>query len=281
LAATDVSGVEATSRKNQANGYAGLDSSGKITTSLLPSSVTGGLSYQGVWDASTNTPTLQDGVGESGQYYQVNIAGSTLLGGNSTWNVGDQVAYDGTEWNHIVGNQAAVSSVAGRTGAVTLTSDDISGLGPLATTTSVGTGLALNGGVLSSAVVSVAGHTGAVTLASNDIGDFATAVNGLSHVGLLSANAITANGTALTLPSNTVILTALFTETANAAVSISVGTTSGGSDVMSTASVPASGTLTARSTSFSLLSFSTSKQLFVSSTNWNGASVNAKLWYLT
>ena len=42
---------------------------------------TGGLQYQGTWDASTNYPTITSGVGGNGQYYVVSVAGTTNIDG--------------------------------------------------------------------------------------------------------------------------------------------------------------------------------------------------------
>ena len=85
----------------------------------------GGSIYQSVWNASTNTPTLASGVGTKGYYYIVNVAGSTNLDGITDWKVGDWAIYDGTAWQK-VDNTDAVSSVNGFTGAVSLTTDNIS-----------------------------------------------------------------------------------------------------------------------------------------------------------
>lgn len=80
--------------------------------------------YQGVWNASTNTPTLTSGVGTRGYYYIVNVAGSTNLDGITDWNVGDWAIFDGTAWQQ-VDNTDSVTSVNGQTGAVSLTTDNI------------------------------------------------------------------------------------------------------------------------------------------------------------
>ena len=53
-----ISDYVATATKGVANGVASLDGSGTVPVSQLPSAVLGALSYQGTWDASTNTPTL-------------------------------------------------------------------------------------------------------------------------------------------------------------------------------------------------------------------------------
>lgn len=85
----------------------------------------GGSIYQGVWDASTNTPTLTSGVGTKGYYYIVNVAGSTNLDGITDWGLGDWAIFDGTAWQQ-VDNTDAVVSVNGFTGAVSLSTDNIS-----------------------------------------------------------------------------------------------------------------------------------------------------------
>jgi hypothetical protein len=95
-------------------------------------SITGGLSYQGSWNASTNTPTLTSGAGTAGTYYVVSVSGSTNLDGITDWVVGDWAIFNGTTWQKI-DQTNLVTSVAGRTGAVTLTTADIGGLGTIAT----------------------------------------------------------------------------------------------------------------------------------------------------
>jgi hypothetical protein len=52
-----------------------------------------GLTYEGTWNASTNTPTLTSGQGVSGHFYIVNGAGNTNLDGNSDWHVGDWAVF--------------------------------------------------------------------------------------------------------------------------------------------------------------------------------------------
>ena len=123
---TQVSGLGTASTKDAgaALGVATLDSSGKVPVSELPAAVLGALSYQGTWDASTNTPTLTSSVGTKGYYYVVSVAGSTNLNGITDWLVGDWAVYNGTAWQK-VDNTDAVTSVNGFTGAVSLTTTNI------------------------------------------------------------------------------------------------------------------------------------------------------------
>ena len=88
-------------------------------------SLVGGLQYQGTWNANTNSPTITSGVGTEGYFYIVNVAGNTTIDGVSGWQVGDWIVFDGTAWQK-VDNTDSVTSVNGFTGAVTLTTSNIS-----------------------------------------------------------------------------------------------------------------------------------------------------------
>jgi hypothetical protein len=130
-----------------ANGVATLDAGGTVPLSQIPASIQGGVSYQGAWNASTNTPTLASSVGTKGYYYVVSVAGSTNLNGVTSWNIGDWAIFNGTAWEKI-DNTDAVTSVNGFTGTVVLTQPDISGTVPTSRTITAGTGLT-GGGDLS------------------------------------------------------------------------------------------------------------------------------------
>lgn len=57
------------------------------------------LNYRGAWNASTNTPTLADGTGTAGDFYEVSAAGTRSLGsGSIAFVLGDFVVYDGAVW---------------------------------------------------------------------------------------------------------------------------------------------------------------------------------------
>lgn len=124
---TDLAATEKTANKGIASGYASLDSGGKVPVAQLPASVVGALEYQGTWNATTNTPTLASGVGTKGFYYKVGTAGTTTIDGNSVWDIGDWIVFNGTTWDKIDNNEA-VTSVAGRVGAIVLAESDITGL---------------------------------------------------------------------------------------------------------------------------------------------------------
>jgi hypothetical protein len=100
-----------------------------VVTSVTTAAITGGLVYQGSWNASTNTPTLATGVGTNGYYYVVSVAGSTNLDGITDWQVGDWAIFNGTAWQKI-DQTNLVSSVNGQTGAVSIAYADLAGAIP-------------------------------------------------------------------------------------------------------------------------------------------------------
>jgi hypothetical protein len=164
---TDITGLGTASTRDagSANGVATLDAGGKVPVSELPAAVLGALSYQGTWNASTNTPTLTSSTGTKGYYYVVSVAGSTNLDGITDWLVGDWAVYNGSVWQK-VDNTEAVTSVNGQTGAVTLTTTNIAeGTNEYFTTArarasvSAGTGISYNSttGVITNSSPSLGG----------------------------------------------------------------------------------------------------------------------------
>lgn len=94
-----------------------LTAFGKLQNQI--NGVLGGATYQGVWNASTNSPSLAAGTGTKGYYYVVSVNGSTNLDGITDWKVGDWAIFNGTTWDK-VDNTDAVSSVNGAIGAISL-----------------------------------------------------------------------------------------------------------------------------------------------------------------
>lgn len=114
---SDLAATEKTVNKGAANGYAPLDGSAKVPYAYLPSAL---MTFKGAWDASTNTPTLVDGTGTTGDTYRASVAGTQNLGsGPQTWAIGDFNIYNGTIWQHSPAADG-VSSVNGQAGAVTV-----------------------------------------------------------------------------------------------------------------------------------------------------------------
>jgi hypothetical protein len=103
-----------------------------IASKYLPASLGGALTYEGTWNASTNTPTLTSGTGTKGFYYVVSVAGTTTLDGINSWNVGDWAIFDGTEWGKLTNSEATVTAVNGQTGNVTLNASNLTGFATVA-----------------------------------------------------------------------------------------------------------------------------------------------------
>jgi hypothetical protein len=80
----------------------------------------GGLSYQGTWNASTNTPTLASSTGVSGYYYIVATAGSTNLDGITDWQIGDWLLFNGTVWQKI-DQSDLIQSITSADGSIVVT----------------------------------------------------------------------------------------------------------------------------------------------------------------
>jgi hypothetical protein len=89
------------------------------------SGLAGGLNFVGTWNANTNTPTITSSTGTKGQMYKVATAGTTTINGVSSWNVGDIIVFDGSTWDKIDGQATEVISFNTRTGAITLSSSDV------------------------------------------------------------------------------------------------------------------------------------------------------------
>ena len=171
-------------------------------SALSWANVAGGLSYQGTWNASTNTPTLASGTGTNGYYYITATAGSTNLDGITDWQIGDWLMFNGTVWQKI-DQSNLVTSVNGQTGAVSLSTTNISeGTNQYFTDAraraaiSAGTGISYNS------------STGVVTNAAPDQTVALTAGTGISTSGTYP-NFTIAN----TAPDQTVVLTGSGTTT--------------------------------------------------------------------
>jgi len=158
------------SQRANAGGVATLGLDGIVPSSQLPG---GGPVYKGTWNADTNTPTLADGTGSGGDEYAVVVAGTQNLGsGAITFAVGDFCIYNGTIWQKIPSGGTGVTSFNTRTGAVTLTSGDVTNAlssGSITNTKlananiTINTGFGLGGG----AVVDLGGSISLTTTVGN------------------------------------------------------------------------------------------------------------------
>ena len=136
------------------NGIAQLGSDGKLVASQIPSSLSGAIVFKGTWNASTNTPTLADGVGTNGWEYAVAVGGTVNLGsGNITFLAGDYVIYNGTIWQRIPSNTVAeAGTLTGTTLNATVVTSSLTTVGTLTNLT-----------VTNAITGSITGNAGTVT----------------------------------------------------------------------------------------------------------------------
>jgi hypothetical protein len=111
-------------QKGNALGVVPLNAATKIDPIYLPA---GGISFQGVWNAANNIPTLADGTGNIGDEWIVGVAGTQNLGsGNITFAVGDFALYTSANvWVDVPVGTPGVTAFNSRTGNVTLLSGDV------------------------------------------------------------------------------------------------------------------------------------------------------------
>ncbi len=125
----------------------------------------GSLQVSGLWNAATNTTSTPHIAGLHDYYtpaeaiYAVSVAGSTMLGGVNTWNVGDYAYCDGEKWERI---QNLADAIATPTTAGTVKPDNITTfVDSNGVISAVGGGG--SGGVVSVSVVNANGVTGTVS----------------------------------------------------------------------------------------------------------------------
>lgn len=168
------------------NGVATLDGSGKLTTGQIPDALLGALVYQGVWNASTNSPNLSALTHTKGKYWKISVAGTTNLDGNAQWNVGDWAVDNGTTYDRLEGDSTEVTSVAGRVGAVVLTSSDV---GLSSVTNDAQTKAAIVPNTAPTAGQVLIGNAGGTAYAKQTISGSGATIS-LSNAGVLTISAI-------------------------------------------------------------------------------------------
>jgi hypothetical protein len=172
----------------------------------------GAVTYKGTWNASANTPTLVSSSGTQGDYYVVNVAGTTTLNGISDWEIGDWAIFNGSVWQK-VDNTDAVSSVNGQVGTVVLTAANVNAVADTATITA-GTGLTGGGTLASNTTVSLANtavtadsYGNASTVATFTVDAQGRLTNASNVTIAISNSQVSGLGTMSTQDANSVVIT--------------------------------------------------------------------------
>lgn len=183
--------------KGANNGVSTLDSGGKVPVAQLPNSI---MQYKAVWDASTNTPALANGAGNSneaiGDVYKVSVAGTVDFGaGNITFVVGDYVILNDQKiWELAHAGGDAVNSVNGQAGVVVLDTGDIAEDGNLYHTDARAKAASVLAGAITDGETKAPTHDavhGALALKADqeDLLLRLLSVNGITPAGTLAENA--------------------------------------------------------------------------------------------
>ena len=205
---SDAGTLEKTANKAAANGYASLDANGKVPLAQISDTIIGQMVHAGEFNASTavatltangknilgatsatvtltnNTTAITGYAANQGNYYVTTTAGTFA---SIAFAVGDWLVANASGWAK-VDNTDAVTSVAGKTGAVTLAKGDV-GLGSVDNTADA-----------NKTVLSAAKLTTARTIQTNLATTTAASFNGSANVtpGVTGTLPIANGGTGLT-----------------------------------------------------------------------------------
>jgi hypothetical protein len=198
--------AENTANKGIANGYAGLDGSGKVPYAQLPSAL---MTFRGAWNPTTNTPTLTNGTGLAGDTYRASVNGSSSAPIVDTWYAGDFIIYNGSIWQRSPLADGVIS-VNGLVGAVTLTQGNLTDAGTDGIIITGGTNAVWGSGTSIAQQVADATHNG--YLASTDFNTFTTKQPAGSYITALTGD-VTASGpgSAIASISSTTVTSKLLT----------------------------------------------------------------------
>lgn len=142
--------------------------------------LTNATNFQGTWNASANDPTLASGIGTTGDYYIVSVAGTTTLDGISSWSVNDIVIFGISTWEKVGGNPSAVTSVNSLIGSVPLVGTSGNIIISSSNVFDIGTNVATLIGSQN-----LSNKTGLISQWTNNSG-YITTINGLSAGGDLT-----------------------------------------------------------------------------------------------
>ena len=113
--------------------------------------------------------------------------------------------------------------------------------------------------------------------AKGDKGD--QGIPGSGAVTGVTTATVVANASIATVPTGAMVLGIMLTETAGHAVTVSIGSTPGATDLVLPFPIAANAIGTVSPLAMARAAWPTAQVLYVSSTTWGGASLNTKVWY--
>jgi hypothetical protein len=222
-----------------------VNAQGQIT-SATNTSIVGTLSYQGGWNATSNSPTLTSSVGTTGYYYVVTTAGTTNLNGITDWQIGDWAIFNGSVWQKI-DQTNTVSSVNGQTGVVSIGYADLTG--------SIPTWAIANGGT--GQTTKAAGFNALSPITSTGDLIIGNGTNSATRLGIgTNGYVLTSNGT-----------TAAWAASSGGVTSFSAGTTGLTPSTGTTGAITLAGTLATANGGTNLTSFTSGGAVYATSTS--------------
>lgn len=247
-------------------------------TNCAPELVQSGTGVPITLNGTVKIPALASsaclGTDSSGNIQATSCSGSSGVTGPGSSVNGDFAVFSGTSGGVIADGGTPGTAAFGNTGTSGATI-------PLLNGSNTTSGNNTHSGTETfSSTVTLSAQAASSPICTNSSKQIAS--SGCSPNPLITSTAVTANATVGTLPANATILYAIARETAGHNVTVSLGTTSGATDVATPLTLTAntSSYLPATSIDKNWFSAGSTQAIFIDSPAWSSASVNISIYYV-